>query len=174
MPTRMGKALIGASSGPAAGSVLPRYRCSVQAQTPVTLENVTSEQRRMFVFGSPSTIAWSMFAVAGMALYGQAHAQKLEGRTMTVPASGDATLTDDRVVLRLTIPAKVSGIQLRGAAASRSMSLEVPYRVIQSFGTDRNGVYLDIVGRGRMWLQPRDKGEFHQWLAHLSYNKTWQ
>jgi hypothetical protein len=146
----------------------------VETQVPVKLENVTSEQRSMFFLASPNTIAWSMLAVAGMALHGQARANRLEGKTLTVPAGGDATLTDDRVVLRLMIPAKVSGISLRGDASSRSVNLEIPYRAIVGWGRERNSVRIDLVGRGPMWLQPRDKGEFQQWLAHLSYNKTWQ
>jgi hypothetical protein len=138
------------------------------------LENVTSEQRPMFFVASQNAMAWSMLAVAGMALYGQSRAHNLEGKTLTVPASGDATLTDDRVVLHLMIPAKVSGISLRGDHSTRSVNLEIPYRAIQSWSKDHDKVRLDIVGRGPMWLRPRDRGDFQQWLAHLSYNKTWQ
>jgi hypothetical protein len=146
----------------------------VETQVPVKLESVTSEQRPMFFVGSQNTIAWSMLAVAGMALHGQAKAHNLEGKTISVPASGDATLSDDRVVLRLMIPTKVSGVSLRGDASSRSVNLEIPYRAIQSWGKDGDNVRLDIVGRGPMWLRPRDASDFQQWLAHLSYNKTWQ
>jgi hypothetical protein len=91
-------------------SSLGRYRCAVETQVPVTLENVTSEHRPMFFVVSQNAFAWSMLALAGMTLYGKAKAHNLEGKTLTVPASGDATLTDDRVVLHLMIPAKVSGI----------------------------------------------------------------
>jgi hypothetical protein len=128
----------------------------------------------MFFVGSQNTVAWSMLAVAGMALHGQAKAHDLEGNTISVPASGDATLSDDRVVLQLMIPTKVSGVSLRGDASSRSVNLEIPYRAIQSWGKDHDNIRLDIVGRGPMWLRPRDTGDFQQWLAHLSYNKTWQ
>jgi hypothetical protein len=153
---------------------LARYRCAVETEVPVTLENVTSEQRPMFFVASQNAIAWSMLAVAGMALYGHARANNLEGKTLTVPAGGEATLTDDRIVLRVMIPSKVSGVSLRGDASTRSINLEIPYRAIQSWGKDYRNVRLDIIGRGPMWLLPRDKGEFQQWLAHLSHNKTWQ
>jgi len=128
----------------------------------------------MFFVGSQNTMAWSMLAVAGMALHAQAKAHSLEGKTISVPASGDATLTDDRVVLRLMIPAKVSGVSLRGDSSSRSVNLEIPYRAIQGWGKDGDNVRLDVVGRGPMWLRPRNAGDFQQWLAHLTYAKTWQ
>lgn len=152
---------------------LARYRCAVETQVPVTLENVTSEQRPMFFIASQNAIAWSMLAVAGMALYGRTRANNLEGKALTVPASGEATLTDDRIVLRVMIPAKVAGITLRDAS-SRSVNLEIPYRAIQSWGNDHSDVRLDIIGRGPLWLRPRDKGDFQRWLAHLTYNKTWE
>src|SRR5579859_1147414 len=41
-------------------------------------------------------------------------------------------------------------------------------------GSDHRGVWLEVVGRGTMWLHPQDRGEFPQWLAHLSQGKTWQ
>jgi hypothetical protein len=55
-----------------------------------------------------------------------------------------------------------------------SVQLEIPYRLMRQSGTDQGGVYLDVVGRGVLRLHPRDEGGFAQWLAHLSYNKTWQ
>jgi hypothetical protein len=115
-----------------------------------------------------------MLAFAGMSLFNQARANNLEGKTITVPASGEATLTDDRIALNVMIPAKVSGISIKGDASSRSMNLEIPYRAIRSWDKDHGGVRLDLIGRGPMWLRPRDGGDFQQWLAHLSYNKTWQ
>jgi hypothetical protein len=157
-----------------ATSYLARYRCAVDMQVPVTLENVTSGQRSMFFLGSSNTIAWSMLAIAAMALHGQAQAHRLEGKTVQVPASGEATLADDRVVLRLVIAPTAAGVQLRADANARSVNLEFPYRVIRRFGQDGDKVYLDIAGRGPLWLHPRDRGEFHQWLAHLSYNKMWE
>lgn len=149
-----------------------RYRCTAQTQVPVTLENVSSSQRPMYFFGSPSAMAWSALAVVGMRMHGAAKANRLEGKTLTVPASGQATLTDNGIVLNLTISGKVSGVSLRGGA--QALDLEIPYRVIRNWGHDQRGVYLDLVRRGPMWLQPADSGDFQQWLAHLSYGKTWQ
>ena len=111
-----------------------RYRCAVQTQVPVTLENVTSSQRPMFFFGSPSAVAWSALAVVGMRMYGNGRAQGLEGKTQAVPASGQATLTDGGIVLNLTINGKVSGASLRGGA--QAVELEIPYRLIRNWGQD--------------------------------------
>ena len=128
----------------------------------------------MFFIGSSNAMAWAMLGVAAAAIHGQVRANSLEGKRLTVPATGEATLTDDRIELRLVIPTKVSGVTLRGDAASRAVNLDVPFRAIRSWGEDANNVRLDIIGRGAMQLRPRDRGEFKQWLAHLSYNKTWQ
>ena len=65
-----------------------RYRCAVQTQVPVTLENVTSGQRPMFFFGSPSAMAWSALAVMGMRMYGNARAKSLEGHYMNCYMAG--------------------------------------------------------------------------------------
>ena len=151
-----------------------QYRCGVQVQVPVTLENVANEQRSLFIVAAPSTAAWAAFAAVAMRLYGNAKASGLEGRTVAVPAEGEAILMDDRVVIRAVINARAGGVRLRGDMNSRTIDLEIPYRVVRSFGTDSRGVWLDVVGRGAVWLQPQDRGEFGQWLAHLSYNRTWQ
>jgi hypothetical protein len=165
-----------ASAQAAMPSTLPieRYRCGVGAQIPVTLENVTSRSGGMFIIGSPSLAAWAMLGATAMTLWGKVKAAGMEGQTRLVPASGEAVLMNDRIVMRLVVPSEVSGVRLRGDAASRSVRLEIPYRLIRRCGTDQGGVYLEVVGRGIIRLNPGDRGDFAQWLAHLTFNKTWQ
>lgn len=148
-----------------------RYRCGVSTQVPVTLGNVTSTQRPMFMFGSGSAMAWSALAVLGMRLYGQAKAKSLEGKTLSVPAQGVATLLDGGIWLNLSVAGRVAGTTIRGGA--QTLELEIPYRLIRTWGADQRGVYLDLLKRGAMWLHPQDRGDFQQWLAHLAYGKTW-
>jgi hypothetical protein len=175
-------AALGGTAPPAAlaapdprSMAVERYRCVVVAQVPVTLENVTSTRPGgMFVIGSSSLAAWATLGAAAMTLFGRARAASLEGQTRIVPATGDAVLMNDRIILRMVVEAEVGGVRLRGDAAARTVNLEIPYRLIRQCGTDQGSVYLDVVGRGVIRLQPRDSGDFAQWLAHLSYNKTWQ
>jgi hypothetical protein len=91
-----------------------------------------------------------------------------------VPASGEAELPDDTVLMRLVVAPKAGRTRLRGGASERSVDLEIPYRLMRSSGSDARGVWFDVVGRGELRLQPHDRGEFVQWLAHLSHGKTWQ
>lgn len=151
-----------------------RYRCDVAMHVPVTLENVANQQRSMVIVGTPSTAAWAAFAALGMRLYGNAKARGLEGKTVSVPAQGEAMLMDDRVVIRAVVDQSAAGVALRGDPAGGAVDLEIPFRIVRSCGTDSHGVWLDVVGRGAVWLQPQGKAELGQWLAHLSYNRTWQ
>ncbi len=90
------------------------------------------------------------------------------------PATGEAVLTDDGVQLYLVVAPKVGRTQIKGGPSDRSAELHIPFRLIGRCGSDQRGVWLEVVGRGTMWLLPRDRGEFGQWLAHLSHGKTWQ
>ncbi len=152
-----------------------RYRCAVATQVPVTLGNVTSQRPAgLIIAGSPSLAAWSLLGVAAARLYGGVRARQLEGQTISVPATGDAMLTDDCVVLRLVVAPQTGRTTLKGGVSDRSVDLEIPYRLIGRWGSEQRGVWLDVVGRGALWLQPHDRGEFGQWLGHLSHGKTWQ
>ena len=66
-------------------SALARYRCAIETEVSVTLENVTIEQRPMFFLASGNTMAWSAFALAGMAI-GRQRVSSLEGKNVAVPA----------------------------------------------------------------------------------------
>jgi hypothetical protein len=157
------------------GPPVPRYRCAARTQVPVTLGNVTSRNpSTTIIAGSPSQAAWSLMGVAAMRLYGSIRANQLEGKTVSVPASGEAVLTDDLLLLRLVVAAKSGRTFIRGGPSDRSVDLDIPYRIIRRVGSDQNGIWLDLVGRGALWLHPRDGGEFARWLAHLSRGKTWQ
>jgi len=149
---------------------VPRYRCAVATQVPVTLGNVSSDSPGVIVFGGP----WALLGVAAGRAYGRARAARLEGETVMAPASGEAVLTDDGVQLRLVVAPKVGRTTIRGGPSDRSAELHIPYRLIWRCGSDHRGVWLEVVGRGTMWLHPQDRGEFPQWLAHLSRGKTWQ
>jgi hypothetical protein len=151
-----------------------RYRCSVRSQVPVTLQNVQMRQRSVFVAGSPSTVGWAAAGVAAATLYGRSRQRRLEGQTRLVGASGEAVLMDDRLALRLVATDKLRRVKVTGDAASRTVDYEIPYRIIRQWGTDRRGVWLDVVGQGVMSVQPQDRGEFAQWFAHLSHEKTWR
>lgn len=170
------RADVSMSAQPTAATAQPtmRYRCGVTLQVPVTLGNVANQQRSIFMFGTPSTAAWAAFAAVAMRLYGDAKARGLEGKTITVAAQGEAILMDDRVEIRAVIDQRSGGLTLRNDAAQRTVDLEIPFRIVRSCGADQRGVWLDVVGRGAVWLQPKDKGEFGQWLAHLSYDRTWR
>jgi len=172
-PAALAAAPPAAVVAPAAAAL--RYRCGIDAQLPVTLENVTSSARgRTFIIGSTSLVAWAALGSAAMTVWGRARAAGLQGQIRMVPTSGEAALMDDRIILRVVVPVEVAGVRLRGDANSRSVNMEIPYRLVKQCGTDKAGVYLDVVGRGVLRLQPRDGGDFAQWLAHLSHNKTWQ
>lgn len=157
------------------GPPVARYRCAVGTQVPVTLGNVTSQGRSpMIIAGSPSLAAWSLLGLAAARLYGGVRASHLEGQIISVPASGEAVLMDDSILLRLVVAPQVGRTVIRGGPGDRSVDLEIPYRLIRRWGTDPRGVWMDVVGRGALWLQPQDRGELAQWLAHLSQGKTWQ
>lgn len=166
----------GSTSPPAMpGPPLIRYRCPVGTQLPVTLGNVTTQNPATVVIaGSPSLAAWSLLGVAAARLYGGMKAKQLEGQTVSVPATGEAVLMDDRLLLRLVVAPQAGGVTLRGGPGDRSVDLEIPYRVIRRSGSDPRGVWLDVVGRDAIWLQPQDRGEFGQWLARLTDGKTWR
>ena len=156
------------------GPPVVRYRCVVGTQLPVTLAHVTSQHPGALVIaGSPSLAAWSLLGLAAARLYGAARAKQLEGQTVAVPATGEAYLMDDRLLLRLALAPQASGVTLSGGPGDRAVDLEIPYRVIKGSGSDARGVWLDVAGRGALWLQPQDHGECAQWLAHLTFGKTW-
>ncbi len=140
---------------------------------PVELHNVTMQQRPVFVAGNASTVGMAAMGVAAATMWGRARQKKLEGQVRWVPATGEVALTDDRVVLRLTATGKVPGVRITGDPAARTIEQEIPYGLLKRFGTERHGVYLDVFGQNAVWIQPQDRGEFTQWLAHLSYGKTW-
>jgi hypothetical protein len=81
---------------------------------------------------------------------------------------------DDRIALRLVATGGVRGVRLTNAVSDRTMEFEIPYALLTRWGQTRDGVYLDIFGRDVIWIQPSDNGELVQWLAHLSYEKTWK
>jgi hypothetical protein len=156
-----------------AGHVV-RYRCGVVTQLPVTLQNVTSQQRRIFVLGSPATVAWAMLGVAAMGMYGRAKASGLEGREVSVPASGEVVLTGDGIGLHVTAGSQAGGVQLRGDSATRSVDLEIPYRLVRRWGREPQGVWVEVVGRAAIWLHTAADQTLADWIAHLSHEKTWQ
>jgi hypothetical protein len=167
-----------ASLGPAQppGAVpeqVVRYRCNVQTYLPFTLENVTSGQRRLVVLGSPSVVAWSMVGVAAMAMHGRAKARRLQGREVSIPASGEVTLTGDGLGLHVMTGSQAGGVQLR-AGGSSWVDLQIPYRLVRRWGQEAHGIWLEIVGRGPIWLQTSADQELAGWIAHLSQGRTWQ
>jgi hypothetical protein len=149
---------------------VPRYRCAIATQVPVTLGNVASQSPGAIKFGS----VWELLGTAAVQAYGSAKAARLEGQTVWAPATGEAVLTDDGVQLHLVVAPKVGRTHIRGGPSDRSADLHIPYRLIGRCGSDHRGVWLDVTSRGTLWLHPQDRGEFAQWLAHLSYGKTWQ
>jgi hypothetical protein len=161
-----------AAPGPRAPGV--RYRCPVQSHLPVTLENVTSQRPRMFVFGSSSMVAWAAVGIAAASMYGRTRAGAMEGRTVSVPADGEVIVMDDRIVLHLVAGTQAAGVSLRADLAARTFDLEIAFGLIRRFGVESAGVYLDVVGRGAIWLRTHDDLAMAQWLAHLTHGKTWQ
>jgi len=167
-----------ASPGPAqrpsaVSDQVVRYRSNVQTYLPFTLENVTSGQRRLVVLGSPSVLAWSMVGIAAMAMHGRAKARSLEGREVSVPASGEVVLTGDGLSLRVMTGSQVGGVQLR-AGGSSWVDLQIPYRLVRRWGREAHGVWLEVVGRGPIWLQTSADQDLAGWIAHLSQGRTWQ
>jgi len=133
-----------ASPGPAqrpsaVSDQVVRYRSNVQTYLPFTLENVTSGQRRLVVLGSPSTVAWSMVGIAAMAMHGRAKARSLEGREVSVPASGEVVLTGDGLSLRVMTGSQVGGVQLRTGGSSW-VDLQIrTRRALRRRGAGRDG-----------------------------------
>lgn len=150
-----------------------RYRCSVQTYLPFTLENVTSGQRRLVVLGSPSVVAWSMVGIAAMAMHGRAKARSLQGREVSVPASGEVVLTGDGLGLHVMTGSQVGGVQLR-AGGSSWVDLQIPYRLVRRWGREAHGVWLEVVGRGPIWLQTSADQKLAGWIGDLSQGRTWQ
>jgi hypothetical protein len=148
------------------------YRCSVSSQISVELHNVTMQQR--FVAGNPSAVGLSALGVAAMTLYGRARQKSLEGQVRFMEATGDAVLMTDWIVLHLVATGSVRGVTIKHDPAAQSVDYEIPYAMLKRWGTEPYGLYLDVFGLGVIWLRPHDNGEFAQWLAHLSHNKTWR
>ena len=172
VPVTVVAAVPAPAPGPSAAVV--RYRCPVASHLPVTLENVSAQRPRMFVFGSSSMVAWAAVGVAAASMYGRAKAGAMEGRTVSVPAAGEAVLMDDRIVLHLVTETRAAGVHLRADLAARTVDLEIAFGLIRRFGTEASGIYLDVVGRGVVWLRTHDDRAVSQWLAHLTHGKTWQ
>ena len=150
-----------------------RYRCNVQTYLLFTLENVTSGQRRLVVLGSPSVVAWSMVGIAAMAMHGRAKARSLQGREVSVPASGEVVLTGDGLGLHVMTGSQAGGVQLRAGGLSW-VDLQIPYRLVRRWGREAHGVWLEVVGRGPIWLQTSADQEIAGWIADLSRGRTWQ
>lgn len=151
-----------------------RYRCPVQTQLPYVLQNVTSQQHRFLMFGSPSFVAWSMVGIAAMSMYGKAKAAGMEGRVVSVPAPGEIVLTDDSLALHVVARPSAGRVRLRSDPGTHTVDLEIPYRLVRQWGRDGQGIWLDIVGRGVVRLQAGAADELAGWLGHLSHGHTWQ
>ena len=150
------------------------YRCPIRGQMPIELHNVTMQQRSIFMAGNSATVGLAALGVSAMTMYGRARQQRLEGQVHFVEARGEATLMSDRMILHLVATGEVRGVRIKRDPAAQTMDYEIPYRLLQRWGTEPHGVYLDVFGQGVIWVQPQDNGEFAQWLAHLSHDKTWR
>jgi len=139
---------------------------------PIELHNVRMQQP--FIAGTGTAEGLAALGVAAMTLLGRARQRHLEGQVRFVPAVGDAVLMEDRIALHLVATGNVRGVTITNDAADRTVDIDIYYRWLKRWGQEPAGVYLDMGDQGVIWVQPRDNGEFVQWLAHLSYDKTWK
>src|SRR5665647_3399320 len=105
--------------------------------------------------------------------HGRAKARSLQGREVSVPVSGEVVLTGDGLGLHVMTGSQAGGVQLRAGGLSW-VDLQIPYRLVRRWGREAHGVWLEVVGRGPIWLQTSADQEIAGWIGDLSRGRTWQ